>query len=203
MPLYAFLKTQQRDIKFLLYFIFLQIYCRIFYSFTYIYIYLVIYIYMSCLPDERDIVKLIVVAQISSCSFFLFENNYYYIYIYIIHIYMYIYKYICTYIYKQTYIFTNLSVNAIVRLFHPWRGDSTGQETFLTPSVEKETWDYATDCSNHQPSLSTLRSKELSCRKMSHIHKFTGKSSTIYIHIYTYIYIYIYIQYYFYFLIIR
>ena len=33
------------------------------------------------------------------------------------------------------YIYTNLPVNAIVRLLHPRSGDSQGQETFLAPSI--------------------------------------------------------------------
>ena len=33
--------------------------------------------------------------------------------------------------------YTNLPVNAIVRLPHPWSGDSQGQETFLAPSADK------------------------------------------------------------------
>ena len=53
-------------------------------------------------------------------------------YIYI-HIYIYI---IYTYIYC---IYTNLPVDAIVRLPHPWSGDSQGQETFLAPSADKQT----------------------------------------------------------------
>ena len=62
-----------------------------------------------------------------------------YIYIYILHIYTYIY-----YIYINIYIlyiniYINLPVNAIVRLPHPWSGDSQGQETFLAPSADKQT----------------------------------------------------------------
>ena len=34
------------------------------------------------------------------------------------------------------YIYTNLPVNATVRLPHPRSGDSQGQETFLAPSAE-------------------------------------------------------------------
>ena len=71
-----------------------------------------------------------------------------YIYIYI-YIYVYIYTYICIYVYMIYMhikfikcIYKNLQVNAIVRLPHPWSGDSQG--------------------SNHHPSLSTLRSKVLS-----------------------------------------
>ena len=37
------------------------------------------------------------------------------------------------------YIYTNLPVNAIVRLPHPRSGDSQGQETFLAPSADKQT----------------------------------------------------------------
>ena len=42
------------------------------------------------------------------------------------------------------YIYTNLPVNAIVRLPHPRRGDSQGQETFLAPSADKQTRNYDT-----------------------------------------------------------
>ena len=35
--------------------------------------------------------------------------------------------------YMCIYIYTNLSVNTIVRLPHPRSGDSQGQETFLHP----------------------------------------------------------------------
>ena len=34
-----------------------------------------------------------------------------------------------------SHLFTNLPKNAIVRLLHPWSGNSQGQETFLAPSV--------------------------------------------------------------------
>ena len=66
------------------------------------------------------------------------------------YIYIYIYTYkirhllsgvICVYVY--VYIYTNLPVNAIVRLPHPWSGDSQGQETFLAPSTDKQTCNYA------------------------------------------------------------
>ena len=59
-------------------------------------------------------------------------------------------------------ISTNLPVNAIVRLPHPRSGDSHGQETFLEPSADKKTSNYETKCSNHHPSLTTLKSKGLS-----------------------------------------
>ena len=42
------------------------------------------------------------------------------------------------------YIYTNLPVNAIVRLPHPQSGDSQGQETFLAPSADKQTRNYDT-----------------------------------------------------------
>ena len=51
-------------------------------------------------------------------------------------------------------------------LLNPRSGDSQGQETFLAPSVDKQTRNYDTECSNHHPSLSTLRSKELRRSKM-------------------------------------
>ena len=64
------------------------------------------------------------------------------------------------------HIYTNLPVNAIVHLFYLWSGDSQGQETFLAPSADKQAHNYDTECSNHHPSLSTLRSKGLSHSKM-------------------------------------
>ena len=72
--------------------------------------------------------------------------------------------YMCIYIY--IYICTNLPVNAIVGLPHPWSRDSQGQETFSAPSADKQTHNYDTECSNHHPSLSTLRSEGLSQSKM-------------------------------------
>ena len=33
-------------------------------------------------------------------------------------------------------LYTNLPVNAIVRLPYPWSGDSHGQEMFLAPSAD-------------------------------------------------------------------
>ena len=47
---------------------------------------------------------------------------------------------VCVYIY--IYIYTNLQVNVIVRLPHHRSGDSQGQETFLPPSVDKQTHNY-------------------------------------------------------------
>ena len=69
---------------------------------------------------------------------------YYIIYIYINYIYIYnLYNYVYIYIYIHTH--TNLPVNAIVRLPHPWSGDSQGQEKFLAPSAEKRTQSYDTE----------------------------------------------------------
>ena len=79
-------------------------------------------------------------------------------------IYLFIYLSISIYIY--IYIYTNLPVNVIVRLPHPRIGDSQGQETFLAPSGDKQTRNYDKECSNHHPSLSTLRPKGLSHSKM-------------------------------------
>ena len=45
---------------------------------------------------------------------------------------------------KWWVIYTNLPVNAIVRLPHPRSGDSQGQETFLAPSADKQTRNYDT-----------------------------------------------------------
>ena len=69
--------------------------------------------------------------------------------------------------------FTKLPVDGIVRLPHPRSGDSQGQETFLAPSAYKRTCNYDTECSNHHPSQSTLRSKRLSPQHdemVSYIH---------------------------------
>ena len=41
-------------------------------------------------------------------------------------------------------IYTNLPVNAIVRLPHPRSRDSQGQETFLAPSADKQNRNYDT-----------------------------------------------------------
>ena len=68
--------------------------------------------------------------------------------------------------YIYIYIYIYLPVNAIFRLPHPWSRDSQGQETFLAPSADKQTGNYDTEYSNHHPSLSTLKSKELSHSKM-------------------------------------
>ena len=54
----------------------------------------------------------------------------------------------------------------MVRLPHPRSGNSQSQETFLTPSADKQTRNYDTECSNHHLFLSTLRPKRLNRRKM-------------------------------------
>ena len=57
-------------------------------------------------------------------------------------------------------------MDVIVRLLHSWSGDSRRQETFLAPSPDKQTRNYDIECSNHHPSLSTLRPKGLSRSEM-------------------------------------
>ena len=66
--------------------------------------------------------------------------------------------------YIQTY--AHLPANVIVRLPHPWSGDSQGQEMFLAPSADKQTHSYDTECSNHHLPLLILRSMGLSCSKI-------------------------------------
>ena len=61
---------------------------------------------------------------------------------------------------------TNLPADVIVRLPHPWSGDSQNQETLLGPSAEKPPCNYDIECSNHHPSLSTLSPNRLSRSKM-------------------------------------
>ena len=63
-------------------------------------------------------------------------------------------------------IYTNLPVNAIVRLLHPRSRHSQSHETFLAAPLNKQTHTYDTECSNHHCSLTTLRSKGLSRSKM-------------------------------------
>ena len=64
------------------------------------------------------------------------------------------------------YIYTNVTLNVIVRLPHPRNGYRQGQERFLAPSADNQTHNYDTKCSYHHPLLSTLRSKGLSRSKM-------------------------------------
>ena len=47
-------------------------------------------------------------------------------------------------IYLSIYLYTNLPVNAIVRLLHPRTGDSQSQETFSAPFADKQTHSYDT-----------------------------------------------------------
>ena len=58
--------------------------------------------------------------------------------------------------------YTNIPVDVIVRLPRPWSGDSQNQEKFLAPSADKQTRNYDIECSNHHPSLSTLRPEAFS-----------------------------------------
>ena len=60
----------------------------------------------------------------------------------------------------------NLPMDLIVRLPHPWSGDSQSQETVLALSAEKQIRNFDIECSNHHPSLSTLRPKGLSRSKI-------------------------------------
>ena len=68
------------------------------------------------------------------------------------HLHVFIYS-VCIYI----YIYANLPVNVIARLPHFRSGDSQGQKAFLASSADKQTRNYDIECSNHNPSLSTLR----------------------------------------------
>ena len=63
-------------------------------------------------------------------------------------------------------IYTNLPVDVIVRLPHPGSGDSQVQETFLALSADKKSRNYDIECSKHHPSVSTVRPKGLSRRKI-------------------------------------
>ena len=55
------------------------------------------------------------------------------------------------------YMYTNLTVNAIVRLHHPRNGEN--QETSLAPSADNQTRNYDAEYPNNHPSLSTLKVK--------------------------------------------
>ena len=85
-------------------------------------------------------------------------------------------------------IYTNLPVNGMVRLPPPRRGGSLGQETFLVRSADKQTCNYDAECSNHHSSLSTLRSKRLSCSKMKWWTVYTNLPLNVIVYIYIYIY---------------
>ena len=93
--------------------------------------------------------------------------------------------------------YTNLPVNAIVRLPHLRTGGRYGQKMVLATSANNQIRNYNTECSNHHPSLSTPRSKGLSHSKVtwwaSYKYKFSSKwhnQTTPSSHIYIYIYIY-------------
>ena len=89
-------------------------------------------------------------------------------------------------------IYTNLPVNAVVRLPHPRSRDSLNEETNLAPSADNQTCNYDAKCSNYHPSQSTLRSKRLRCSKLKWWAIYANLIFIIII-IYIYIYIYIYI----------
>ena len=61
-----------------------------------------------------------------------------------------------------SYVHKNLPLNVLLTLPHSWCGESHGQETFLGTSADNQIRDCDKECSNHHPSLSTLRSKGLS-----------------------------------------
>ena len=63
-------------------------------------------------------------------------------------------------------IYTNLQMDVILRLPHPRSRDGHGQEILLPPSADKQTHNYDTQCSNHDPFLSTKKPKGLSRRKL-------------------------------------
>ena len=118
-----------------------QIYLQYIVLYIYIYIYKCIYIYI------------------------------YYIQLYVgIHVviwlYIFSYMHMQIYMYMYLHIYANVPVNVIVKLPHPWSGDSQGQETFLAPSADKQIRNYDKECSNHHLPQSILRSKGLSRSKM-------------------------------------
>ena len=68
------------------------------------------------------------------------------------------YIYIYRYIHTHTKKYTNLARNATVRLSYPRSRDSQGQETFLTPSTDKQIRSYDT---NAQATIPPNRHKPL------------------------------------------
>ena len=94
--------------------------------------------------------------------------------------------------------YKNWPVHVIVRLPHPWSGDSQRQKTFLALSADKQTHNSDTACLNHHPYLSTLRSKGLSLRKMKWWTIYTSLyifyNLSIYLSIYQSIYLSIYLS---------
>ena len=67
---------------------------------------------------------------------------------------------------KWWMIYTNLSVNDVVGLPHPRRGDSLRQEAFVALPADKKTGKYDTEYWDCHLYLSTLRPKGLSLRKV-------------------------------------
>ena len=63
-------------------------------------------------------------------------------------------------------IHTNIPVHVMDRLSYSRSGDSQNQETFLASSADEQTRNYDIECSNHDPSLLTLRPKGLRHGKM-------------------------------------
>ena len=58
--------------------------------------------------------------------------------------------YICKYAHTCIYIYyANLKRNSIVRISHHRSGNSQGRGTFLASSVDNQTCNYDTECSNH------------------------------------------------------
>lgn len=49
------------------------------------------------------------------------------------------------------HIYPNLPRIATVRLHHPQSRNKQSQETFLTPSADKYTWNFDTEWSSHFP----------------------------------------------------
>ena len=52
---------------------------------------------------------------------------------------------------SKSLIYPSLPKNVIGRLSHPLSGVSQGQERLLASSADKQTHNYATECSNHHP----------------------------------------------------
>ena len=71
-------------------------------------------------------------------------------------------------------IYTNLRVNAIVRLTHSWNEDSQSQKIFLASSADKQTRNYDIEPSKHRLFLSTLKSRGLSSRNMKWLWIYTN-----------------------------
>ena len=63
-------------------------------------------------------------------------------------------------------IYTNLPLNAIVRVPYPRIGYTWREQTILAISAYNQTCNYDTECSSYHPSLSILRPRWLSCSNM-------------------------------------